>query len=63
MCSYPQCTEDLIVNFIFENYLRTEKPTYLDIGVQIMQNAVYFIYADTYINTIYVDKELRKARP
>ena len=60
MCSYSQCAEDLI--FIVENYLRTEMPTYLDISVQLIQNAGYYIYADTYINTIFVDKASWKTR-
>ncbi len=30
--SFAQCGEDLIVNFIFENYLKIPLPTYLDIG-------------------------------
>src|SRR6266498_5394456 len=30
--SFSQCGEDLIINFIFENYFKINKPSYLDIG-------------------------------
>lgn len=44
--SYSQCGEDLIVNFIFENYLHIQKPSYLDIGAHhpTLFSNTYFFY-------------------
>jgi len=44
--SYSQCGEDLIINFIFENYLKINKPSYLDIGAHnpTYLSNTYFFY-------------------
>jgi FkbM family methyltransferase len=33
--SYSQCGEDLIIKFLFKNYLNIEKPSYIDIGAHL----------------------------
>lgn len=33
--SYSQCGEDLIVKFLFKDYLNIEKPSYIDIGAHL----------------------------
>jgi FkbM family methyltransferase len=33
--SYSQCGEDLIIKFLFKNYLKIEKPSYIDIGAYL----------------------------
>jgi FkbM family methyltransferase len=30
--TYAQCGEDIVLKFLFKNYLKNEKPSYLDIG-------------------------------
>ncbi len=33
--SYSQCGEDLIIKFLFKDYLNIEKPSYIDIGAHL----------------------------
>ena len=44
--SFSQCGEDLIINFIFEKYLKINKPSYLDIGAHhpTYLSNTYFFY-------------------
>jgi FkbM family methyltransferase len=44
--SYSQCGEDIIVNFILENYFGISKPVYLDVGANHPKkiNNTYFFY-------------------
>jgi len=43
--SYSQCGEDLIMNFIFQNYLKIQHPKYIDIGAHhpsYLSNTYFF---------------------
>lgn len=44
--SYSQCGEDMIINFLFENYLRIPVPSYIDIGAHhpAYLSNTYFLY-------------------
>lgn len=44
--SFSQCGEDLIINFIFENHLKINRPSYLDIGAHHPTHLsnTYFFY-------------------
>ncbi len=44
--SYSQCGEDLIVDFVFKNLLKIEKPSFLDIGANdpILFNNTFKLY-------------------
>lgn len=44
--SFSQCGEDLIVDFVFKNLLKIEKPTFIDIGANdpIKFNNTYRLY-------------------
>lgn len=51
--SYYQCEEDLIITFIFQILQIARLSEVID---YVCQNG-YFMYADTFINSIFVDKE------
>jgi len=59
--SYSQCGEDLIANYIFDNYLRISKPTYLDIGAHhpmYLSNSFLFYQKGSYGVCVEPDPDL-----
>jgi len=61
--SFSQCGEDLIVNYIFSNYLKIERPTYIDIGAHhpfYLSNTYYFYLKGSHGVCIEPDPDLFK---
>jgi len=52
--SYAQCGEDLIVKFIFDNVLKINKPTFIDIGANhpYIGNNTFLFYKNGVVSKV-----------
>ncbi|MCK4914464.1 MAG: FkbM family methyltransferase [Planctomycetes bacterium] len=67
--SYSQCGEDLIIKFLFKNYLKIKNPSYIDIGAHLpfrySNTAIFYASGSRGINIepdMFLFEKLKKSR-